>query len=260
MDWLRRNPVIALLALLAAALAGVLALELGLGGPSAPAGPARRPVPAEVKLMPQMVATAPEQAYPEAAARPLFSPTRRPAPAVVATPQPTFQRGQFALLGVIVVGDHRIAMLRERSNGRVHRVEKGRDVNGIKVADIQAESVTLAMGAEQESVPLVVGKAGGAPGQPGAPPNFPQPPGAPAPSSAAPQGPFAQPPNPAAAAPAAPMRSAPFPANAQPVAPGTAPAPGANPPNTGAPQPSQAPMTPEELLERRRARRAQQTQ
>jgi len=254
MDWLRRNPMIAVLALLAVGLAGILVLEFGLGGPSGPAEPARRAVPAEVKLLPQMVATAPEQAYPETGNRPLFSPTRRPAPPVVVTPQPTFQRNQFVLLGVTIAGDMRIAMLRERANGRLHRVEKGREVNGVKLADVQPESVTLSVGAEQESVPLLVGKAGGAPGVPGQPGPAP-----PSPLPAAPQGPFGQPMNPAAAN--VPTRSAPFPPGAQPLQPGGAPSPdGANPSNAMVPQPSQAPMTPEELLERRRARRAQQTQ
>jgi hypothetical protein len=207
-------------------------------------------VPAEVKLLPQLAVAPPEQAYPETANRPLFSPTRRPAPPVVATAAPAFQRNQFVLLGVIMAGDTRIAMLRERSSGKVHRVEKGKEVNGVKVAEILPESVTLAVGAEQEAVPLLVQKAGGAPGQPAQPA---------APPVAAVQGPFGQPANPAAP-PNVPMRNAP---PAAPGMPGAAPVPGANPANPAnpaMPQSSQAPMTPEELLERRRARRAQQTQ
>jgi hypothetical protein len=263
-DVLRRNPVLAVLGLLAVALAAVLAVELTTGGPTVPAGASRKAVPAEVKLLPPMAATVPEQAYPETAARPLFSPTRRPAPPVVAAAQPTMQRGQFVLLGVTMAGETRIAMLRERSSGRIVRVEKGRDVNGLRVAEIERESVTLAAGAENETVSLTVQKPGApAPGQPA-------PAGAPPTAAAAPQGPFGQsafgnaPTTPAANV-NVPHRAAPPPA-----APGGAPAPAAAPtggpmgaapvnPNN-APPPQAAPMTPEELLERRRARRAQQTQ
>lgn len=260
-DWLKRNPVIAALALLAVLLGAVLAVEISTGGPVPPPGAARRAVPAEAKLLPPMVAMAPEQAYPETAARPLFVPTRRPAPAVVATPQqPTIQRNQFVLLGVTIAGETRIAMLRERTSGRLHRVEKGRDINGMKVAEIQPEMVTLAIGGEQEQLSLNVQKPGTA-GQP-----------SPAPVAAA-QGPFTLPPSPAAppAAPAPGALAAPQPnvpqAAARPglqqplIPPGPMPPGAAGQPGSATPpQPSQVPMTPEELLERRRARRAQQTQ
>ena len=272
-DSLRRNPVLAVLGLLALALVGVLAIEVSTGGPTVPSRASRKAMPAEAKLLPPMVATAPEQAYPETTARPLFSPTRRPAPAAVAVAQPTMQRGQFVLLGVTMAGETRIAMLRERSSGRIHRAEKGREINGLKVAEIERESVTLAVGAENETLSLNVQKpaAPGAPGQPGP---------APAPVVAAPAagGPFGQS---SFSAPGAPAANVNVPPRAVPQ-PGAAPMPGVPPvpavaapavpggpmgpmgPGgvanaTTAPQAtSAAPMTPEELLERRRARRAQQ--
>ena len=271
-DTLRRNPVLAVLGLLALALTGVLAIEVSTGGPTVPLRASRKAMPAEAKLLPPMVATAPEQAYPETTARPLFSPTRRPAPAAVAVAQPTMQRGQFVLLGVTMAGETRIAMLRERSNGRIHRAEKGREINGLKVAEIEREAVTLAVGAENETLSLNVQKpaAPGAPGQPGP---------APPPVVAAPAGgPFGQssfsapgappananvPPRPVPQPGAAPMPGAPpVPAAAAPAGPAGPMGPmvpGGVANVTTAPQaPSAAPMTPEELLERRRARRAQQ--
>ena len=147
--WLRRNPMTAMLAVLGALLAVVLLVEFYTAGPDMRPVAARRAVPAEAKLLPPLAATAPEQAYPEIAARPLFAPTRRPAPPVVATPQPTIQRNQFVLMGVIMAGDTRIAMLREKSSGRLVRVERGAEVNGMKVASIEREAVTLAAGAER---------------------------------------------------------------------------------------------------------------
>lgn len=266
-DSLRRNPVLAVLGLLALALVGVLAIEVSTGGPTVPSRASRKAMPAEAKLLPPMVATAPEQAYPETTARPLFSPTRRPAPAAVAVAQPTMQRGQFVLLGVTMAGETRIAMLRERSSGRIHRAEKGREINGLKVAEIERESVTLAVGAENEVLSLNVQKTGATPGQPA-----PSGAAAPAPGPFGPSS-FGAPPAPAAPAPPAanPVQRGSPQANAVPT-PGMPPIPpsaaqlGPMGPITGAanamnPPPGTAPpMTPEELLERRRARRAQQTQ
>ena len=159
MDWLRRNPLLGVLALVCLLLAAAIGVEAELG---ANLRDAMRPasgkpaLPVEAKLLPPLLATAAEQAYPETVARPLFIPTRRPAPVVVAVPQSTFQKGQFVLAGVIVVGDNRVAMLREKSNGRIYRVEQGKELNGIKVADIQREQVTMTQGGEQEVLTLSV--------------------------------------------------------------------------------------------------------
>jgi hypothetical protein len=261
----RRHPLMLSLAVLAALLVVVIGLELGFGtrlrsalNPSVP----KRAAAAEAKLLPPLLATAPEQAYPETATRPLFTPTRRPAPPpeAAAATQPAFKRGQFVLQGVTIVGDNRIALLREKSTGRIHRVARGREVNGIKVAEIQPEAVTLALGAETEVLTLDVQKGAAAGGA--------------APAAAMTLGPFAPPapssPQPAAFAappPAQPVASMPIPARI-PGAPATsagvfpapASAPGANPPQPSAPEATTNPMSPEELLARRRARRTQQNQ
>lgn len=257
MAWLRHNPIVAALAALAIALAAVIALESKFGASLVSAtrpGAVRRAAPADAKLLPPISVAAAEQAYPETAARPLFTPTRRPAPEAVAAPQSTFQKGQFVLLGVIVVGSNRIAMLREKSNGRLHRVEQGREINGIKVLEIERETVTLAQGGEQEKLGLTVQKAPGA--------------GA----SAVSQGPFsntAPPPAPGAVPPppAAPANvpASPFPRpgavpGAPPQAVSQTGAVATMNPAARAGVEAGSPLTPEELLARRRARRTQQTQ
>ena len=78
----QRRPLVVSLAVLAVALAAVIVLELVLGAGdraalTSPDGKRARAV--EGKLLPPLVASAPEQAYPEITARPLFLPTRRPA-------------------------------------------------------------------------------------------------------------------------------------------------------------------------------------
>lgn len=255
-DLLRRNPLIAALGVLCAVLVAIVALELANVGASGDAGPVRKPAPMEAKLLPPIAAASPEQTYPETVSRPLWIPTRRPAPAVQVA-QASFARGQFILQGVTIAGNTRIAMLKEKSSGRVHRIAKGRDVNGLQVAEIEPDKVTLAQGAEREVIELRVQK----PGTPGGP-------AAPVAAQAAVGGPFA----PAGATPGGipPVAGAPSPSPfGQPIAPPgqvpagplspsqvATPATAANPSARAVPQPpSAAPMTPEELLARRRARR-----
>ena len=264
-ELIRRNLVVAALAALALLLAVGVMLEFIAARPGTDRNPARRASAAETKLLPPIVAVAPEQAYPETSARPLFTPTRRLVPEVIAVQQPTFQPGQFVLLGVTIAGDTRIALLREKASGRIHRIARGGELNGIKVAAVEPETVTLAMGGQQEQLPLMVQKPGtpGAPGHPGAAPN-------PAAAPTVMQGPFAPAgvtmptnvPGPA------PVPQAPFnQPGPHPTIPGVPPGqvPGAPFAPTAANQPQatadpNAGLSPEEILARRRARRAQQSQ
>jgi general secretion pathway protein N len=276
---LRRNPLVGALAFACVVFAAIVVLELVTGGPDPNRTVARKSAPAEHKLLPAVAAVSIDQVYPETVARPLWIPTRRPAPPAVAA-QASFTRGQYTLLGVTIAGDTRIALLKEKASGRIHRAEKGRGMNGLQVAEVLPESVTLAQGAETEVIELLVQRppgAAAAPGQPAAPGAPPQP------QAQAVQGPFgpmaAQPPSPLAGhIPGTPVpipsgppmaqrpqgapgpMSAPGPMGSPPAAPANpAVAPGVvNPPGATVPQPqSAAPMTPEELLARRRARRNQ---
>lgn len=238
MDWAKRNPFAAVLALLVAVLAAAIAAEVLLEGRAAPvaASASKRPASAQAKLLPPLAVANAEQDYPETSARPLFIPTRRPAPAAEGAGQQRFQKGQFALQGVISTGSLRIAMLKEKSNGHIHRVEQGKDVNGITVERVEPETVTLVQGGDREVLALAVQKG-------------PQP-GATAPHAT---GPFM--PAPPEANPAAPTPPTGLPVPGQPfVPPGVLPGvqPG-NPLSRAAPPANQ--LTPEELLARRRARR-----
>jgi hypothetical protein len=156
---------------------------------------------------------------------------------------------------VIVVGDNRIALLREKSSGRIHRAERGREISGVKVTEIEREAVTLTQGTGKEVLQLQVQKAGGGTA-----------------AAAAPTGPFGAPaqgvfpgqggpviqPLPGANAPALanPNPNVP-PGTPNPLAPNI---PQANPLAAPTQGTQSSPMTPEELLARRRARRGQQTQ
>jgi general secretion pathway protein N len=271
MELVRRYPLISALCVLAAILVVVLGVEFASGTSLSERVAARGAPPAapvSAKLLPAVAAVNPDQEYAETGNRPLFTPTRRPAPSAVATPAvAAMTKGQFTLTGVTIAGPLKIALLREKSSGRVIRVEEGKDVNGITVAQVDPEQVKLTQGGDHEVVQLLVTK--GAPGPPPANPT----------ASAASAGPFGPvagpPPSPAGVNPNA--RAAPPPAAAS--APAQPPNPNVNPnslfgpranplapgqvgdPTTATPPTSQAaPLTPEELLARRRARRAQQSQ
>lgn len=258
MAWHQRYPLAAALAILAALLVGVVAIEAAVGPRPADveglvAG--KRAAAVDSKLLPLVAAVNAEQAYPETTARPIFTPTRRPAPEAAAPGQNSFTPGQYVLQGVIIVGDNRVAMLREKANGRIHRVERGREVNGIKVVEIEPEAVKLALGGQSEVVPLTVQKAGAAPGAPAVA-------GQPGPFAAPPQAPAAPAPPPPAQQAAPALGFTPSEAAARAAAASQAtPLQGLNPGQSSLPQATPgAPLTPEELLARRRARRAQPNQ
>jgi len=271
MELIRRYPLAAALAILAALLAVVLAVEWASSA-SLRERVTRSGAPGasvQAKLLPPVAAVNPDQEYAETGSRPLFIPTRRPAPAQAqAAAASAMAKGQFTLTGVTIVGSNKIALLREKSSGRVVRVEQGKDVNGITVATIERDRVLLTQGGDQELVEMLVAKGSAQPAAAAAP-------------VAAAAGPFAPPP-PAPGAPPAPsanpmVRAAPPPGaqpNPQgqqpPVNPNTlfGPRPGGLTPVPGQPVPdpttasptTSAPLTPEELLARRRARRGQQSQ
>ena len=251
---MQRRPLIAALGLVGAVLAALIALESGVGAhlgmAKTTAVPPQRAVLHEANLLPPVGPVVAEEAYAQVTERPLFTPTRRPAPPEAVGTKPAFNRGQFVLQGVIVVGEGRTALLREVTSGRIHRVERGREVNGIKVEKIESTEVILAQGGERETLALVIQKPGAAA----------------AVVASTPQGPFSVP-----LPPAAPPGAAANTAQATPAGVptgGSAPLSGvARGPSPGSPEtaripatPSTQPMSPEELLARRRARRNQPTQ
>ena len=162
-EFLQRNPLVLVLGGFAAALLVVIGLEAGwgVGRSGAPAATPLKPAPVDARLLPPLADVAPEQVYPETGTRPLFTPTRRPAP--VAEAVGAMVKGRFVLQGVTILGETRIAMLRDKNGGKVYRVEKGRDLNGITVSEIEPERVTLKQGGDSEVVALVVQRPGGAP-------------------------------------------------------------------------------------------------
>jgi hypothetical protein len=143
------------------ALAGVIGMELDWGRrihPSLPMpklAPAARvdyPVQPEFSLLPL------EQGFAETTARPVFTPVRRPPPppAPPAPPKPAMQKGQFVLLGALITKDKSVAVLRDVASGKAMRVEQGKEIKGITVANIYPEKVVLTQYDDSEELVLKI--------------------------------------------------------------------------------------------------------
>jgi general secretion pathway protein N len=139
----------------AAALALVIGVEYHLGAGSAAESPRAPAKVADAKMIPPFTLAAAEQVAPETAARPLFSPMRRPAPPV-ATFQPTMRKGQFVLSGVTASKETSFAFLREVATGKTRSIKQGEEVNGLKVDTVEPRRVVLRQGEETEELTLSI--------------------------------------------------------------------------------------------------------
>ena len=92
--------------------------------------------------------------YKEIVERPLFVPTRRPAPPSTSTAQVAMKKGQFKLAGTTVSAGVSVAYLIETSTNKTHRVNLGNEINGIKVERVDAVRVLLKQGEETEELSL----------------------------------------------------------------------------------------------------------
>jgi general secretion pathway protein N len=149
----------AIAVLLSAALlivAAIIGLETdwgqtwrGSGMPTA----ATQPPALEAKVLPSFTLTPLATGYKETIERPLFVPTRRPAPAGNSGAM-AMKKGQFRLAGTTVGTDTAVAYLVEIANNKTHRVNKGGDINGMRVEMVTANRVTLQQGEETEELSL----------------------------------------------------------------------------------------------------------
>jgi hypothetical protein len=128
----------------ATALMAALSLVPWLArGPSAPPLP-RAPSDARA---PQLAALPPFAAYAEVAARPLFSPTRRPNAEAAAAGIET----RYRLLGIVIAGSERHALLAPVAGGPGIELAPGGTLDGWKAARIEAGSVVLTSPAGHEA-------------------------------------------------------------------------------------------------------------
>ncbi|MDR2244597.1 MAG: hypothetical protein LBE15_04210 [Burkholderiales bacterium] len=113
--------------------------------------------PLEITLLPEFKISELHERR-ETVERPLFVPTRRPAPppdAVEAEPS-RVERGLFVLSGTAIQGQTRIAFLRNAKDNKPKTVRVGDTVEGMNVAVITADKVVLTAGGQEEELLLKV--------------------------------------------------------------------------------------------------------
>lgn len=162
-------------ALLAAAIAGLverIGEETDWGRaltPSTPAMPTQAPLPTSLSLLDDFSQPSLDKHYTQTLERPLFVPTRRPAPPLPPPPppppppKPTMQKGQFQLAGAMILPETSYVILRDVASGKMRRVEKGQTINGILVEAVEAEQVVLSQYDDSEVVTMKVAPSPAAP-------------------------------------------------------------------------------------------------
>ncbi len=140
------------------ALALVIGLESDWGRRIRPPLPVPKPAQetrADYTIQPEFTLLPLEQGFAETTARPMFIPVRRPPPPP-APPKPAMQKGQFVLLGALITKDKSIALLREVATGKAIRVEQGKEIKGITVANVYPEKVALTQYDDTEELVLKI--------------------------------------------------------------------------------------------------------
>lgn len=113
----------------------------------------------EVETMPDYHLPALKKNFKETLTRPLFVSSRREAPPVPPPPpppKPTMKRGQFVLLGTILLDEGNMAILKEAAGTRVRQISEGGLINGIKLESVQPDRVVLSQYEETEELRLKV--------------------------------------------------------------------------------------------------------
>jgi hypothetical protein len=94
----------------------------------------------EIEVVPDYRMPALNKHFKETLSRPLFVPTRQEAPPIPPPPpppKPTMKKGQFVLLGTVLLDEGNSAILRETSGARIRQIAEGAQINGILLESVQ---------------------------------------------------------------------------------------------------------------------------
>jgi len=144
------------------AIAAALGSLLSWGGrmnPELPPIEAGKPAPVAFDVIPDYALPRLEQRFRQTLERPLFVPTRRPAPPPPPPPpppKPTMKKGQFQLMGTMILPEASYVWLRDVESGKTRRVEMGQTINGILIAAVGPERVTMSQYDDEEIVRMKV--------------------------------------------------------------------------------------------------------
>ncbi len=142
--------------------------ELGWGDTfkqSIPVPVVLQPVPIEIVLPLDFRLPVRERAYAQSLERPLFVPSRRKAPPVPPVlppspppppPPPTMQKGQFQLMGTIITGEMRVAVVKEVSSGKERQIVQGYTINGLQLQLVEAGRIVFTQYEDSEEIQLKI--------------------------------------------------------------------------------------------------------
>ena len=151
-----RRPSLVLL-LLCLLFASLLAAQMLLPSSGLPVGApvtGAAATPVATNLRPGF-SMRPLDAFSEVIERPLFRPDRRPAPAVTETATASANsRQDYALLGVVIDDNIRMALLRPKGAKQMLRILEGQKVDGWTIETVRADRVVLRRGGVTEEVRL----------------------------------------------------------------------------------------------------------
>jgi general secretion pathway protein N len=93
------------------------------------------------------------ESYAEVTARPLFSPSRRPAPPQVAQGR-SLDAGSLVLSGIILTSEARLALVQPGKGAKTMRLSEGQEVQGWIVQSILPDRIVLRRGASEHEIKL----------------------------------------------------------------------------------------------------------
>jgi general secretion pathway protein N len=163
-----------MLGVLCLAFGVVIYYELGMAGDKTPTAPTPVVAGSTVPPLPPQPASStlpPIESFAEVTRRPLFSPTRQPPPAEVVKDTQGNASG-FALLGIIISDDGRIALIEYGRPPALARLKEGQAVDGWTLQSILPDRIVLQHGATEQELRLK--DRAGAPAQPRQPGPAPQ--------------------------------------------------------------------------------------
>lgn len=132
----------------------------------------------ELTVQPEFSLPDVESGFPELLSRPIFFSSRRAMASASQDGAGGWKRGQYELVGVVITPSLHAALLRDVESGKTKTVAMGAQIQGLTLAEVEADKVVLRMGAESEELMLKVLTAPKPPASPASavPPTQPPPP------------------------------------------------------------------------------------
>jgi general secretion pathway protein N len=95
----------------------------------------------------------PFQSYAVVTERPLFTPSRHPAPTQTSS-QPASESSAIVLTGIVIAGDDKVALVADTNAGSLARYREGQTIGGWTLVAIQQDRIVIERGATRREIKL----------------------------------------------------------------------------------------------------------